>query len=85
MPGSHHGLRRPADARLSKQPADDRDGGPQYAGHPWLPGILARPCRQVLVKVGEAVGAGALVMAALLAVQDRKPAADDEPARQTAC
>jgi hypothetical protein len=40
MPGGHHRLRRPADPGLSEQPADDRDGGAQFAGPPvagWHP------------------------------------------------
>jgi hypothetical protein len=41
--------------------------------------------RQVLVNASVAVGAGALVQAALLAVQDGKPAADDEPAGRMRC
>lgn len=85
MPGRHDRLGWPADARLGEKPTDDRDGGTQLASHLWQAGILLRSSRQVLVKVAVAVGAGALVQAALLTVQDGKAAADGERTGQTPC
>jgi hypothetical protein len=56
--GGHDRLGWALDASLGEQAADNGDGGAQFAGHPWQAGILLAACRQVLAKVGKAVGAG---------------------------
>jgi hypothetical protein len=62
------------DTGLVNQAADQVNGGVQLAGELGQDGVVLAACREVAVQVGEAEGVGAVVQAALLAVDDSEAA-----------
>jgi hypothetical protein len=62
------------DAGLGNQAADHVDGGVQLCGELGQAGVVLAACHEVAVQVGEAEGMGAVVQAALLAVDDSEAA-----------
>jgi hypothetical protein len=64
------------DAGLVDEAADHVDGGVQLAGELGQAGVLPAARHQVTVKAGESQGVGAVVEAALLAVDDGEAARD---------
>jgi len=69
------------EAGLVEQATDDSGGGAEFAGELSEALLLAARCK-VGAEVGEAQLHGAVRQSAPLVVDDRKPAADGEPARQ---
>jgi hypothetical protein len=73
---------RAIDAGLCEQTADRVDGGLKLSGELGQAGVVRAARREVAVQVGEPEGLGAVVEAALLAVDDRKAATEDQAARR---
>jgi len=79
--GGQLGLWGWCEAGLVEQAADDRGGSGEFSGELTKALLLAARCK-VGAEVGEAQLDGAVLEAALLAVNDRETAADGEPARR---
>jgi hypothetical protein len=70
--------RQPVDAGLINQTADHVNGGVQLARELGKAGVVVTARLQIAVQVGESEGFGAVVQAALLAVQDGEAALDGQ-------